>query len=53
MTSGFSESRAATMPWKVPGFLAAFDKSHVVRAWQDGAPVGAGRATTSHPCSAC
>jgi hypothetical protein len=35
-------AKAKTLPWKAPGFLAAFEKSHVVKAWSSSATTGAG-----------
>ena len=44
-------TKAKTLPWKAPGFLAAFEKSHVVKAWSS-TPVGAGFAAPTEPWDA-
>lgn len=44
-------TKVKTLPWKAPGFLAAFEKSHVVKAWSS-TPVGAGFAAPTEPWDA-
>ena len=35
-------TKVKTLPWKAPGFLSAFEKSHVVKAWISSPAIGAG-----------
>jgi hypothetical protein len=42
-------TKAKTLPWKAPGFLSAFEKSHVVKAWSSAPFVGAGEACDTLP----